>query len=429
MSDANDHHDDIDPPKEFSVSGSYNLVAGALTLIGVAAFLGGLFGFDDPTRAWEAYLIGHWFTFSLGLAGAFIVAIHYVAKAGWDTSIRRIPEAFAMYLGPSALFGIVALFGAEHVLPWIDVLSGGGHGGGDMPHYVHLFLDKKSGFLNWPGLMGTTIVASLAIFGFFYWIRRKSLEQDETGDPQITETQKTLSTLYLWVFVIGFSLLSWYWLMSIEPLWFSTMFQVYTFAALFQTGLALTTIVVLWLDERDYFGDLVHTHQIHSLGQLVFAFTVFYAYVTFCQFLLIWYANKSIETHWYVHRISAAGGWGWFIALWAGKFIVPFFALLRQKVKKNAKNLLFYICILLICVQFYEIWYWVSFAPNSVNPEAHELVQISTPWLEFLVTLGFVGVFMWTVGRALSSANLVPVNDPFLHECLPHGHHGDDDDH
>ena len=427
MSDANDHRDDITPPKEFELPDWFNLVAGALTLIGFAAFLGGLFGFDDPRRAWQAYLIGHWFTFSLGLAGAFLVAIHYVTKAGWDTSIRRIPEAFAMYLGPAAIFSAIALAGAEHILPWIEFLAGDGHGGGDVPHYVHLFLEKKSGFLNWTGLAATSVVAPAAIFGLSYWIRRKSIEQDETADPQITETQKSLSTLYLWVFVIGFSLLSWYWLMSIEPIWFSTMFQVYTFAALFQTGLALTTIIVLVLNERDYFGDFVHTHQIHSLGQLVFAFTVFYAYVTFCQFLLIWYANKPIEGHWYVHRIMDVGGWHWFIGFWLVKFIIPFFLLLPQDIKKNAKNILFYVCILLVFAQFGEIWYWVSFAPDSVDPGAHDLVQIATPWLEFLVTLGFFGVFMWTVGWALSSAKLIPINDPFLHETLPHGHHDDDE--
>ena len=423
---AHDHDIDIDEPTDDETSSKTFLIGGALALIGAVAFLGYLFGTDDQHRAWQAYLIGFWFTLTLGLAGPFIVAINYLSQASWYTSIRRIPEAFGWYLLPATGFGAIALLGADTLLPWMGLGHGGGHGGGhgDIPHHVLHVLELKSGFLNFTGLALSTLIGLAALAGFAFLIQRNSRRQDESGDPSLTERNKTLSTLFLWVFVFALSFLSWYWLMSLEPLWFSTLWQVHTFAGLFQAGLALTAVIVVMLKKQGVFGSFVGENQILSLGQLIFGFTVFYAYVTFCEFMLIWYANIPEETFWFAHRIMGAGGWHWFTILFAIKFVVPFFLLLPQRVKKNAGNMLMVVCGILLGAHFYEIWFWVSFSPDSPDPH----VAVGTPplpWLELLVTLGFVGVFTLTVGWALSRGNIVPIKDPFLHECLPHGH-GDD---
>jgi len=429
MSSHHIDYDDIDEPTSLNVPSHFYKLCLALVAVGALAFVGGLLGLEDTRRVWSAYLIGFWFTFGLGLAGPFIIATQYVSTGSWGVSIRRVLEAFGLYLAPAAILGTIMLFGgAETILPWINVDPAVGH------HSEHI-IDLKRGFLNSTGLTLTTLIAPLAAFGVAYWIGHNSIKQDETGDPGLTDTNTTLSTLFLFVFAIGFSLMSWYWMLSLEPLWYATMWQVYNFAALFQSGLAAATICVLILMKTDVFGDFVGEHQIHSLGQMVFAFTVFYAYIAFCQFMLCWYANIPEESLFYVRRLGGLtpgdewGGYGWFAILWLLKFIAPFFILLPQKIKKNTGNILYYVCWIIVAAQVYEIWYWVAFSTN--NPEPTTDPNIYLPWLELLVVGGFVGLFLFVVARGLSSANILPTKDPFLHESLAanFGHHGDDEDH
>lgn len=416
-------HDDIDEPKDLEVSSRFYLAAGAMALVGAVAFLGGLFALEDPRRAWNAYLIGFWFTFGLALAGPFLVATQYLSTANWYVSIRRIPEAFGTFLLPAFLLGLVLLAGAHQIMPWMGLEDK------DIAHHAVHIIELKTGFLNMTGLSLTTVLAPLVLLGLAYWLRRNSLAEDETGDPGYFRKNKVLSAIFLVFFAIGFSLMSWYWMLSLEPLWYASMWQVYNFAALFQTGLAVVTIVVLILYRSDVFGDLVGEHQIHSLGQLVFAFTVFYAYIAFSQFMLCWYANIPEEALFYIRRLGGLtpadepGGYGWFGALFLLKFIAPFLILLPQEIKKNKGNILYYVCWIIAVTQIYEIWYWVAFAPANPAPETDPTLYV--PWLEILVVGGFIGLFMLVVGRSLSAANIVPIKDPFLHEVLEHGH-GDD---
>jgi hypothetical protein len=426
MSSTHHNHDDIEKPKDFEVSQGFYMLSGGLFAIGALAFLAGLFGLGDPRRAWNAYLMGWWFTLALGLAGPFINATQYVATGGWGVSIRRVTESFGVYLIPATIFGIILLAGAPEVMPWMGMEDQ--QMAGHVRHIIHL----KFGFLNMTGLTITTIAAPLVLLVISWIIRRNSLKQDETGDVGLTESNKLLSVFYLLAFGVGFSLLSWYWLMSLEPAWYATMWNVYAFAALFQSGLAATTIGVLLLKKKGVFGDFVNDHQIHSLGQLVFAFTVFYAYISFSMFMLCWYANIPEESLWYIRRLGGLtpadepGGYSWFIILWVFKFIVPFLVLLPQEIKKNKNNLLYYVCWGIMAIQAYEVWYWVAFAPT--NPDFSTDPILYLPWLEILVVLGFVGAFLAVVGRSLSSHNIIPTKDPFLHETLPHGHHHDEEE-
>ncbi len=428
MSSHHIDYDDIDEPKSLEVPSRFYSICLGLVAVGALAFVGGLLALEDTRRVWSAYLIGFWFTFGLGLAGPFIIATQYLSTGSWGISIRRVLEAFGMYLAPAAVLAIVMLFGADHILPWLELTDEVSH------HSAHI-IDLKRGFLNSTGLTLATIAAPILTFAFAYWIRHNSVQQDDSGDPTLTDTNKTLSTLFLVVFVIGFSLMSWYWILSLEPLWYATMWQVYNFAALFQTGLAAATIAVLILKRTDVFGDFVGEYQVHSLGQMVFAFTVFYAYIAFCQFMLCWYANIPEESLFYIRRLGGLtpgdewGGYGWFAALWLMKFIAPFFILLPQKIKKNAGNILYYVCWMIVAAQVYEIWYWVAFSPNNPDPTADPTIYL--PWLELLVVAGFVGLFLAVVARSLSSTNILPTQDPFLHEALAHnlGHHHGDDDH
>ena len=405
---AKDTNQKYPMPKKFEPSKGIYTLGGVLALVGFAAFLGGLFGGMEH-RAWNGYLIGWWATLSLALCGPFFNATQYLSGAGWGVSIRRIPEAMGSYLIPAAVFGIIALAGADTLFIWLHESAAN-----------DAIIAKKSGFLTFGNMAFTTVASFVAWIAVVWAMRRNSVKQDETGDPSLTDTNKKLSVAFLVVFVLGFSFMTWFWLMSLEPHWFSTMYQVYAFAVLFQAGLALMAILLLHFKENDYFGDFVHSRQVLLVGQWLFAFSVFYAYIAFSQFLLIWYANIPEEAGWFVHRIQDSGaGWTWFIILFAGKFIIPFFTLLPQENKKNRFNALRYISYLLMFMLPFEIWWWVAFVPVDHH------IHIDVPWLEVLIVLGFVGVFIITVARSLGSANIFPIKDLFLGESLEHHMHGE----
>lgn len=394
-------------PKKFVPSKGLYIIGGVLALIGLAAFLGGLFGGLEH-RAWNGYLIGWWGTMSLALCGPFYNATQYLSGAGWGTSFRRIPEALGTYLVPAFAFGLIALLSVDTLFHWTA------------PEAAHdAVIAKKSGFLTYGNMIFTTIASFVAWIGLAWAMRRNSIKQDETGDPSLTDANRKLSVAFMFAFVLGFSFMTWYWLMSLEPHWFSTMFQVYTFAVLFQAGLALMAILLIRFREDGYFGEFVDDRQVLHVGQFVFAFTVFYAYIAFSQFLLIWYANIPEEAGWFVHRIQDAGGWGWFIALFSAKFIIPFLVLLPQDNKKNKRNILRFTSYGLLAVLPFEIWWWVSFTP------VHGKVHVDVPWLELLIVVGFVGVFIISVARGLASANIMPIKDPYLSDSLPHHMHGE----
>lgn len=407
------HDKKLTPPKEFEVPGALNIACIAMVIVGAASFFIGL-GANEHA-AWNGYLIGFWFTLSLALAGPFIVATQHLSIAGWSANVRRIPMAYGAFLLPAVIFAIVGIMGGAHLYEWYDhelVMN---------DHVLH----KKAGFLN-PTMFTIFTVGSFVVWiVVLYLMRRETLRQDEDGDYAHTNHLKALSAVFLVCFVVGFSFMTWYWIMSLQPHWFSTMFNVYCFAGLFQSGLALTILICLWLRDNGYFGDYFGTRQVHDLGQLLFGFTVFYAYIGFCQFLLIWYANIPEEAIWYVTRGTPpdiATGWDWtnlFIAL--GKFVLPFLILLPQNIKKNKYNILRYVAAWLLLMQLFEVWYWVSPTPGHGGGFASEM---HIPFIELGVAIGFIGAFGFTVARALASAPIIPLKDPFLHEAVEPHHHG-----
>lgn len=407
------HHDDIEPPGEFEVPEKFKLAAIACAVVGVLAFFGGLF--LDAERAWRGYVIGFWFTFSVALCGPFFVATQYISKAGWSVSIRRIPEAMGAFLYPAVLLGIGALIGAEHVFGWIEHAEAALDP--DHPFYDPIVVEKEA-VLNFTALIVVTVGSTLLLAGMYYLMRTHSLRQDEEGGHQLTRKNIWTCAGFIIVFVITVSFMSWYWTMSFDPHWYSMMWSVYAFAGLFQTGLALMTLILIYLLHKNLLGGTAGMEQVHRMGQFVFAFTVFYAYIHFSQFMLLWYANIPETAKWYVDR--AQEGWLWLmLAIPLFKFIIPFFTLLPQAAKKNKHNILVYVCVLLIVMQVYEIWLWI--APYTYGPEVG-LTAPMVPWLELLVVLGFVGLFALVVSQALARNNLVPLKDPFLHESIPHSH-------
>lgn len=407
MAHASQHHDVV-PPKELKIAPIYFTISIVLILIGVAGFAAGLF--SNPIRAWQGYLIGFWFTFSLALAGPFLMSVQYMSKAGWGVSFRRVPEAIGTYLYVASPLAIITLLGASS-------LFGHGHGWLSPAAATDPITMQKTGFLNMTGLVLVTVIAPAVVAALHFLMRRNSLRQDKDGDAKYTRNNMFVSAGFVLAFVLTVSFMSWYWIMSLDPHWFSTMFQVYTFAGLFQSGMALIAITVIALHKRGYFGSAVGTVHIHDLGKFVFAFTVFYAYIGFSQFMLIWYANIAEETVWFTMRLS--NGWAPVsLILPLLKFVLPFLVLLPAEHKKNKNNVLWYICWLLLGMQLFEVWYWIT--PYLIDPATHAYSGPNLPIFELPTALGFIGILMFVAGRSLQSQPLVPMNDPLLHESIPH---------
>lgn len=373
-------------------------VSAALIFLGLASFVALLFLNKD--RAWHAYLTGYFYFTSLALGGLFFASIQHLAKAGWSVNIRRLSESMTGFLPISFVGGLVLLAGAPTLYLWMD-------------HSVvandHLLQSKES-YLNFTFF----IIRLLVFFGIWLFFAKKivgmSLEQDKSGDQNLTKKLTAFSVAFIPFFGLTYTFFSIDTLMSLEPHWFSTMFGVYTFAGLFQSSLAFLVILVVYCMKRGLLKGLVDENHLHDLGKFLFAFTVFWAYIAYSQFMLIWYANLPEETIFFQHRMQ--GGWLWIsLSLIVFKFIVPFIALLPQWVKRSPKHLVA-ISVWILVMQYVD-FHWLIFP----NHDGHHVV-LSVP--EIFIWLGFGGAFLLTTLSFLGKHAIVPQKDPRQHESSHH---------
>lgn len=380
------------------VSKKIQSISMALMFLGALTFA--LTLFKDKDRAWHAYLAGYMYVTIIAVGGLFFSAIQHVAKAGWSVNIRRFSESFTAYLPVSFVGALVLLLGGHSLYEWMDKA----HVAADA------LLAHKAAYLN------TTffVVRIFVFFGLWMFFQRKlvggSLEQDKTGNEQITVKSVGWSIAFLLVFALSFSLFTVDTMMSLQPHWFSTIFGVYAFAGLFQSTMATMIILIIYCIRKGLLTGYVDENHLHDLGKFMFAFTVFWAYIAYSQYMLIWYANLPEETVFYIPRVT--GPWAWVsAALLLFKFVVPFLALLPRWAKRSHTQLVA-VAILLLVMQYVDL-FWLIY-PN-LNTET---VLLGLP--EVLIWLGFVGSFVFVVTRFLGQYPIVPLKDPRMHESLHH---------
>ncbi|MGE0528642.1 MAG: molybdopterin oxidoreductase [Bdellovibrionales bacterium] len=369
-----------------------------LTFVGVLTFVVMLF--LNRERAWHAYLTGYFYVFVLAIGGLFFASIHHLTKAGWSVNVRRISESFASYLPVAFIGGIVLLFAGSNLWDWLN------------PEIVSHdpLLRHKAPYLNFPFF----VVRVLLFFGLWLLFSKRlvglSVRQDITGDENLTHKTVGWSIAFLLVFAISFSLFSVDLLMSLQPHWFSTIFGVYCFAGLFQSTVATLILVALYCRKKGLLKGYVDENHLHDLGKFLFAFTIFWAYIAYSQYMLIWYANLPEETIFYMPRVT--GPWTWVsIFLLLFKFVVPFFALLSRSAKRNSTQLAA-VSVLILIMQYVDL-YWLVY-PNLTA----EAVVFGLP--ELLIFGGFAGSFLFMVTRFLSRHPVVPIRDPRIHESIHH---------
>jgi len=316
--------------------------------------------------------------------------------------MRRLPEAMTSWLLPGGLFAIAVALGGHHLYHWSDPAA---------VEADELLLHKEP-FLN-LGLFYALVGASLivwVIFGFL--MLRNSRAQDDSGKVSLSRANVHLSALFVVIYAVSFSVVSFYLLMSLEAHWFSTMYAVLTFTDMIQTGTAFVALVAALLILRGGLGGFVNENHLHSLAKMMFAFTGFWAYIYFCQYLLIWYGNLPEET---VHFIVRQED-GWLASLLILpflKFIVPFVYMLPRENKRRPGRVAA-MAVLLLVAQFWELYVLVAPAVGH-GPER---ASGHLPWVEAIVTLGFLGLFVLVFAWSLGRHNAVPLKDPRLRECL-----------
>ena len=389
----------LEPPKKYEILGTNKTLMAILIFIGFIAFTMTLV--TNPERAWSAYLIGLFYFTTLAIGGLFFVAIQHMTAAGWSASIRRLVEAFSSFL-PYA-FGLTIIFfifGGPELYDWFHA---------DRIAADHLLVHKE------PYLNKTFFaIRIIAFFGIWLYFGKRlvnpSLSQDSKKDSSLTIGMIKPSVAFVMLFAVTYSFFSMDLLMALEPHWFSTIFGVYCFGGMFQSTMAGLIILIYHLRKRGLGVGYITDDHLHDIGKFLFAFTVFWAYIAFSQYMLIWYANLPEETLYFKPR--SEGSWVWVsVSLIIFKFIIPFFALLPRWAKRNIHHLVA-VSSLVLVMQFVDL-YWLIY-PNLNHDEV-----IFGP-TEVGVFCGFIGFFIFAVTRFLSKHPVVAANDPRIEEALHH---------
>ncbi|MFA5804251.1 MAG: quinol:cytochrome C oxidoreductase [Melioribacteraceae bacterium] len=346
----------------------------------------------NPERSAYNNIIGLTFLISIAVGSLFFVAIEFLSGAVWSTPFRRVGEFLSSTVWVLPLLFIPLLLNVNTIFHWTH------------PASADKTLIDKAPYLNVSFFVGRVIGFWLIWLLFYYLIIKNSRKQDQTKDQYLTKKNIKLSAIFMPLFAFTISFAAIDWLMSIEPHWFSTIFGVYYFSGTILAALAVGAIFIVLLNERGFFVKGIHTDSYYSLGALIFAFTNFWAYIAFSQFLLIWYANLPEETFWFLARWE--GNWKFFsVGLIIVHFLVPYVGLLSQPSKMNPKRLIFMSGWILFA-HYYDL-YWLVM-PNFFKK------GIPFSWIELGFPLLITGLIILVFYYQAKKNNLVPIGDPKL---------------
>ena len=371
------------------------VVAGAVAgVLGVVASLALGAGTKQFYFSW---LTAYVYFLSLALGGLFFVLVLFVCRAGWAVAVRRISENVMATLPIFAVLFIPVWLGRHELYEWMN------------PEVVEKspLLRGKTPYLNQGFFQVRALVYFVSWSALAVYFSSRSERQDATGEESITRRLQAVAAPGIIVFSLTVTFASIDWILSLEPEWTSTMFGVYYFAGLVLGFLAFLVLAIVLLQARGSLT-LVTDEHLHDLGKLLFGFTVFWAYITFSQYLLIWYANIPEETIYYMHR--SHGSWPTLaLVLGLGHFAFPFFFFMPHAVKR--RPVLLALGSAWVLLMHYLDIYW------AVMPYLHpEGVRIGLMDVATLLAVG--GFFVAAFARAGSRRALVPVRDPRLPESL-----------
>lgn len=373
--------------------------------IGLISILGGFVA--DSHRVWPSLLLNSFFFMAMALGALFFIAVQYAAEAGWSAAVKRPMEAVAAYLPIGALiFFVVILLSSlhmNHLYHWMDPELRDPASA----HYDSI-IDGKSGFLNVPFFLIRTIVYLGGWVMFFRAFMKRSDIEMQNFDPQNWRRSQSLAAWFLVFFAVTSSTSAWDWIMSLDPHWFSTLFGWYTFAGFFVSALTMITLIVISLKRKGLMPE-VTDHHIHDLGKFIFAFSIFWTYLWFSQFMLIWYSNIPEEVTYFMDRFEN------YKILFIGNlfinFFFPFLVLMKRGAKRNY-NLLYFVGVIVLFGHWSDNF--VMIMPGTMKADWH------LGWVEFGTAAGFLGLFLFFLFKRLASRPLENKNHVFYPESVHH---------
>lgn len=386
------------------------IAVGVLTLIGGIASLLTSSVDTDRARFWTVLLHDSVFFTLITTVSIFIQAAVSLAQGAWIVAFRRVPEAIGANVwifGSIALlvlFGIVFTFTDSHgmntIFPWVTIPEG------------DEILKGKSPFLNKGMFVGFSLVA-VGLWSYFgRKFRAMSIAQESApkNDTKIYWKVFRLSGVFLLVYALTqMSTIPWFWVMSIDAHWFSTLFSWYTFASAFVSGMSLIMLWIVYLKNQGNLV-LVTTEHLHDVGKFMFAFSVFWTYLWFSQYMLIWYANVPEETVYF--KMRQQGPYSViFYANFIINFVMPIVILMARPSKRNYFTVTF---MAMVIIFGHWLDYFQMIMPGPLGAEWH------INWYEIGIFMGFVGILIFSVSRTLSKASLITHNNILLKETAIH---------
>ncbi len=363
-------------------------------IVGVAASsLAIVAVFLDRDQFLRSYLFAYLYWTGMALGCLAILLMHHVVGGKWGMMIRRACEAGARTLPVMALLFIPVLIGMKALYPWTRPEAA-----------QDANIQRKAAYLNIPFFTGRAVLF-FAIWGLFaYLLSRWSAEQDRTSNPGLIEKMRKFSAPALVVLTLTTTFAFVDWIMSLEPHWFSTIYGAMFMIGEMLESFAFVIALVIVLSKAPVFRDRVKEQHVHDLGNMMFAFMVLWAYLSFSQFLIIWAGNLPQEIPWYVARLN--GGWGQVAeVIVIFHFAVPFVLLLMRGIKRRADRLL-NVCFLLLAIRIVDV-YWV------VEPAFYgQRVQVH--WQDFVLAVAIGGLWLTAFFWQLKARPLVPLGDPRL---------------
>lgn len=355
-------------------------------------------------RPWSALYVAAFFFMMIALGVLAFYGIQFASQAGWSPVLFRVMEGITAYLLPGALIvlGIAVASGTighYNLFIWMDPELVNP----ESEHFDKL-IAGKSGFLNMTGFIirGLIFIAGWCLYRHF--ARKFSIAQDTAEDNKNFKKGFRISAAFLVFYIYTESMMSWDWIMSVDPHWFSTLFGWYLFASMFVSGITVIALMTIYLKSKGYL-EFVNANHLHDLGKFMFAFSIFWTYLWFSQFMLIWYANIPEEVTYFVTRFEFYKLP--FLGMVVMNFVFPILLLMNA----DFKRIPWFVVMTGIVILFgHYLDIFVMIMPATVGDRwAIGIPEISSILL-------FAGLFLFIVFTALTKAPLLAKGNPFIKE-------------
>ncbi|MGB5244064.1 MAG: quinol:cytochrome C oxidoreductase [Lutimonas sp.] len=349
-------------------------------------------------RPWTAFFISAFFFLMISVCVLVFYSIQWAAQAGWSIVLFRVMEAITAYILPGSILLFIFLLAAgmhwNHLYVWM---------GEEAKHDV--IIQEKVWWLNVPGWLIRSAIY-LAIYNVFrFLLRKNSLSLDNSGDIKIYKKNFNLAVAFIVIFGIMELFMSFDWLMSLDPHWYSQLYSFYVFASMFVSGITVIAMVTIYMRSRGFLP-FVNDSHLHDLAKFMFGFSIFWTYFFYDQFMLQWYANIPEETAYFYPRLI-----GSYQIIFIGMLVMNFVFPILILMNKNFKKTPWFVItagLVILAGHYLDIFQLIS--PATVGDSWHFGI------VEFGSLAFFAGLFIFVIFTAMTKAPLHAKGNPFMKE-------------